>query len=105
MRRSNPLYYWGQYEQSIYQSYTKPGKVTPSVLAQRLEEDLEKAASQNLKPNPGLHAQLGVLYFNMGRMEDSRRQFETEKTLFPESAVLMDRLLARFAEPQSPVAP
>jgi hypothetical protein len=35
--------------------------------------------------------------YQIGRLDEARREFETEKARFPESAVFMDRLLARLA--------
>ena len=96
---ARPLYYWGHYEALIYQDYSKPGKMTPEEEAKLLEEDLQKAAAANLAAHPGLHAHLGYLYFQMGRPDQARQEFEREKALFPESAPFMDRMLARLAHP------
>lgn len=90
---ARPLYYWGAYEPTIYQSYVAPDKATPEEQARRLEADIQKAAAGNLKAHPGLHAHLGFVYYKMGRHDDARKQFEIEKRLFPESAVFMDRML------------
>jgi len=48
---------------------------------------------------PGFHAQLGYAYYELGKVDQARQEFETEKADFPESAVLMDRLLARLKKP------
>lgn len=89
-------YYWGNYEPSTYALYSKPGKLDLQTQAQLLEQDLQKGEARHLLPAPGLHAQLGYVYFQMGRLDEARRQFSTEKELFPESAVLMDRMLSRL---------
>ena len=91
-----PLYYWGNYEQSLYISYSKPEKMSPAQLASNLEEDLSKAAGKGLKANPGLHAQLGLTYLELGRAEAAMKEFQTEKELFPESALFMDRMLEKM---------
>ncbi len=96
---TRPLYYWGHYESAIYQDYAKPGKATPEAEAKLLEEDLQKAAAANLAAHPGLHAHLGYLYFQLGRPDQARREFEAEKALFPESAPFMDRMLAKLTPP------
>ncbi len=93
---ARPLYYWGHYESLIYQDYAKPGKMTPEAEAKLLEEDLQKAAAANLPAHPGLHAHLGYLYIQMGRVDQARQEFAQEKALFPESAPFMDRMLARL---------
>lgn len=90
--RSPDIYYWGHYEDVVYDMYAKPDKASPEQLASRLEEDLHKAASANKPLPPGFHAQLGYLYAQMGKTDLARQQYEQEKNQFPESAVFMDRL-------------
>lgn len=90
-----PLYYWGNYETINYLAYAKPEKATLDEQRDRLEEDLTKAKGRNLAAHPGLHAQLGYVYFQLGRIDDSIREFAAEKALFPESAVFMDRMIEK----------
>lgn len=97
-----PLYYWGQYENMLYQSYKNPEKAGPTEQALKLEEDLAKAAAQNLSPNPGLHAQLGFAYYQLGKTDAAEKEFAAEKTLFPESAVFVDRMVAKLKGAKNP---
>lgn len=92
------LYSWGRYEDLIYQSYAKPGAVPPEQQIEALEADYQKARSANKRVPPGWHAQLGYLYFQAGKVDQARQEFQTEKAEFPESAVYMDRLLEKFAK-------
>jgi len=94
--RRPTLYSWGQYEDLIYASYAKPGEMPPERQVEKLEEDYQKARSENKPVPPGWHAHLGYLYFQLGKLDQARQEFETEKAAFPESAVFMDRLLAKF---------
>lgn len=98
---ARPLYYWGHYEPLTYQSYANPGKATPEIQIAQLEEDIQKAAAAHLPVSPGLHAHLGYLYYQLGKLDLAQREFETEKTLFPESGPFIDRLLK---QPQTPPA-
>jgi hypothetical protein len=90
------LYYWGSYEPLIYTMYATPGKATPEDQVLKLEEDFQKAKAKNQPVPPGFHAHLGYLYFQLGKTDEARREFETEKANFPESSVFMDRLLAKL---------
>jgi hypothetical protein len=93
--QSSPdIYYWGDYEHLIYISYTKPDKATPELQVQAMEEDMHKAASAKKPLPPGFHAHLGNLYYQMGKPDLAVQEFQKEKEQFPESAVLMDRLIA-----------
>jgi hypothetical protein len=93
---ARPLYYWGNYEPTLYLAYRSPEQAGPAVQAGKLEQDLAKAAAANLQPNPGLHAQLGYAYYQLGRIDAAQKEFAAEKALFPESAVFIDRMLAKL---------
>jgi hypothetical protein len=130
------LYYWGNYETILYQTYSKADKAGPAEQVAKLEEDLalaagkepksksgskggllaggllsserieaamnRRAAGKNLPPNPGLHAQLGLAYYQLGKIEEAKREFATEKALFPESGVFVDRMLAKLKTTPTP---
>jgi len=93
------LYSWGHYEEQIYRSYVTPGTMSLETQVAELEQDYQKARAENKRMPPGFHAQLGYVYFQLGRLDQARRELETEKTEFPESAVLVDRLLASLKKP------
>jgi hypothetical protein len=90
------LYSWGHYDAVVYATYAKPGAVPPERQIELLEQDYQKARSENKPVPPGFHAHLGYLYYQIGRLDQARQEFETEKANFPESAVFIDRLLARL---------
>ncbi len=90
------LYSWGHYEDLVYTSYAKPGAVSPEMQIEKLEQDYQQARSSNQPVPPGWHAHLGYLYYQTGKVDQAKQEFETEKLSFPESKVFMDRLLARL---------
>lgn len=91
-----PLYYWGDYQDLIYTSYSKPSEALPERQITMLEADVQKAKGKNMRLPPGFRAQLGSLYYQTGNTSAARTNFELEKRSFPESAVLMDRFLKRL---------
>jgi hypothetical protein len=93
------LYYWGSYEGVTYLGNTQPDKFTPAVQVAKLQEDIQRAAAANATVNPGLHAHLGYLYAQLGQADLARKELETEKALFPESAPFIDRLLNQEKKP------
>lgn len=95
-RPTTTIYSWGQYENLVYNMYNEPGKAAPEKEIEQMENDFQKARSQNKPVHPGFHAHLGYLYYQMGKVDAARQEFETEKTQFPESSVFMDRLLANL---------
>jgi hypothetical protein len=93
------LYAWGNYEDVIYRGYTAPGKYPPQARVETLEKDYQEARASNERLPPGWHAHLGYLYFQLGKQDQARQEFMTEKAQFPESTLLMDRLLANLDKP------
>jgi len=94
---SPTIYSWGHYEDLLYVMYAAPGKAPPELQIERMEEDYQKARSLNKPVPPGFHAHLGYLYYQIGKADQARQEFATEKAQFPESTVFMDRLLDNLA--------
>ncbi len=89
-----PLYHWGEYQPSVYEHFR--AETSPEEQILKLEESVQSAAAAGEALPPGYHAHLGLLYGRVGRSEEMRRALEAEKAQFPESAIFMDRLLAKF---------
>ena len=96
--QSPDTYYWGHYENLVYVMYAKPDKVPPEEQAEVMEADLQKAIAANKPVPPGFHAQLGYVYFQLGKLDLAQREFVSEKKQFPESTVFMDRMLANLTK-------
>ncbi len=90
------LYSWGSYESNVYAMYATPDNATADLQVIKMEEDIQKARAKNKKLPPGFYAHLGYLYYQQGDSKLAKRAFETEKSAFPESAVMMDRMIARL---------
>lgn len=86
------LYHWGSYETEVYRHFKGE---SPESQVERLEAQLQVTVSRGQTPPPGLYGTLGMLYAKLGRTDQSIASLEREKTLFPESAPYIDRLLAR----------
>ncbi len=91
-----PLYSWGEFPQQTYLSLSLPDKAMPQDQVLKLEKDLEKAKAKNLAVPPGLYAHLGLQYLNMNDAPRAIQYFELERQVYPESTVLMDRLLKKM---------
>lgn len=88
------LYNWDGYQTSIYQYYQQDG-LSPEQQIMTLKEIVEKSRARDKAVPPGLHAQLGLLYSKTGNNGQALAEFNTEKTLFPESAPFMNFLMAK----------
>lgn len=94
--QNNRLYQWGSYENMVYESYHEPGKQSSESQIITMEKDLEKARAANKTLPPGHYAHLGYLYFQTGQLDKALTALQTEKTIFPESAIYMDRLISQI---------
>ena len=92
------LYEWGSYEELIYKRYANPEKFSPEEQVIKLESEYQIAIAKNKAVPPGFHAQLGILYFQIGKLEQAKQSFVTEEKLFPESKQFMDRLIAKISK-------
>jgi hypothetical protein len=91
-----PLYEWGHYEDLIYQGYAHGDKLSPDEHIAKLQADFEVAKSKNRPVPPGYHAQLGFLYYKMGKPEEAKKSFSNEEELFPESKAYMTRIIDKI---------
>ena len=90
------LYSWGEFPQQTYLTLSLPEKATPQDQVLKLEKDIEKAKAKNLAIPPGMYAHLGLQYLNMNDAPRAIQYFELERQVYPESTVLMDRLLKKM---------
>lgn len=96
-QQPKPLYHWGAYQDQVY-AYFKNADASYEAQIIALEADTQKARAAGADVPPGFHAHLGMLYAQIGKDDQVRQQFETEKTLFPESATFMDFLTRKYAD-------
>ncbi|MGB1907534.1 MAG: DUF4810 domain-containing protein [Spongiibacter sp.] len=94
----NEMYYWGDYEELIYDMYIKPGEAPPDLQIQKLTEDIQRAQDNGKRVPPGLYGHLGYMYTIVGNLPQAATAFSQEKALYPESAVLIDGFLARMQQ-------
>lgn len=89
------MYYWGDYEQVIYDMYINPGEADPVTQIEKLTATIQKAQSQDMPIPPGLYAHLAMMYAKDGNPGLAKEALNEEKNNFPESATFVDGLIAR----------
>ena len=97
------LYDWGTYDTSVSALYAPSGVQSGDVgkQIQELQAEIHKTetgAKANVASRvpPGKYAHLGYLYAMQGDKGESRRCFEAEKRLYPESARFVDGMMGRL---------
>jgi hypothetical protein len=89
--RTKPLYDWGKYEDSLYLRYMDKD-------FSKAESYVSESLSTTTQPNkvpPGVYADYAFLLFRRGNYAGAIEYFEKEKKSFPESSVLMTKLIEK----------
>ena len=79
---SKDMYYWGDYEKSVYRMY-RSDEFSPSKEIALLKKQIEKARRSNKAVGPGINAHLGYLYSLEGDRVAAVDSFRAEKEAFP----------------------
>jgi len=95
------LYDWGDYGDSLELCYEKENTRQAE---QILQEQIVAYATGKRIP-PGVYADYGFLLFRRGDTGGALAYFEKEKNRYPESALLMDKLIERIKKKNSPEPP
>lgn len=96
--KTEPLYYWGDYQAQVYAHFTKD--TSPQQQIATLEAGVEQARAKGKNVPPGYLAHLGILYAEGEQSDQMLRSFVAEKNLYPESGAYIDFLLRKFKQPQ-----
>jgi hypothetical protein len=92
--RQGSLYSWGSYEAGVFAHINRESD--PHTQIGIMERELQEILASGKNIPPGFNAHIGILYSETGNHAGASAYFRMEKTLFPESAVFMDFLLARL---------
>ncbi|XPV74921.1 MAG: DUF4810 domain-containing protein [Desulfovibrio sp.] len=88
-----PMYYWGDYSNSYYDHVLNQSDDSLTAHVTCLEEIIEKSEQKGLNVPPGVYAEYGFYMLKTGQYTKAQTAFMQEKVLYPESTVLMDRML------------
>jgi len=96
--KTEPLYYWGDYQPQVYGYFTKDKGPEEQIAS--LEAGLEQARASGKSVPPGYLAHLGILYAQGEHQDQMLKYFEAEKKQYPESTAYIDFLSRKFKQPQ-----
>jgi hypothetical protein len=87
-------YYWGKYSSTLY-AYTKnPSDESLAAHVEELEEIISESSERDLRVPPGIHAELGYIKARQGDDGMAIGHYESEMSLYPESRLFLERVLA-----------
>ena len=84
-------YHWGDYDAALYRHYRNPQDREAWVEA--LRTTILESEQRGIKVPPGLCAEYGYALFEEGQAAAALPWFEREKKTWPESTVLMDKMI------------
>lgn len=92
------LYQWGGYEKDLYGAYKDPTQVENLRLNLEAHTALMEGSGQ--KVAPGLYAELGTLYLQLGSAEKAILMYKKERDAWPESKGLMTAMIKNLERRQ-----
>lgn len=84
-------YQWGDYEKQLYNHYQNPAEKTEYL--EGLKEIIEDSVDSNEKIPPGIYAEYGYALLEGGKPFDAIMFFNKESELWPESRLLMKKMI------------
>jgi hypothetical protein len=91
------LYYWGDYSETLYANRKTPGDETQLTHIRELEEIIKVSNQRNQRVPPGVYAELGYFYLKTNKSQQAVAYFRQEQQLYPESTILMERLIKKVS--------
>ncbi len=88
-----PMYYYGRYSHNLYTLEKHQTEEALLTHRQGLEIIISEAGTRNLPIPPGIYAELGYIHFKANNHQEAITFFQAEAELYPESKILMDRLI------------
>jgi hypothetical protein len=85
------LYHWGRYDDTLYRHYKKPAE--REAFVEGLRTTILDADERGLRVPPGICAEYGYALYEEGRLPEAISFFQREKAQWPESQVLMDKMV------------
>jgi hypothetical protein len=89
--RPATMYHWGGYDQALYRHYRNPGDRAAYVAA--LATVIAEADQGGLRVPPGVCAEYGYALYEEGRPQEAVAWFQRERQEWPESRILMDKMI------------
>lgn len=95
-------YHWGNYDDALYRHYKNPQE--RETFVESLRTNIQDAEQSGRKVPPGMYAEFGYALLEEGQAQAAVPWFQKEKATWPESTVLMDKMI-RNAERAPPPPP
>lgn len=96
------LFYWGDYESSLYERYVDNNSQHTDAY---LRDTITAAEQHQRRVPPGVYADYGFLLYTRGDKARAIAYFQKERTLYPESTALMNKLIEKIQQQEKTPEP
>ena len=93
-----PLYYWGNYSNSLYKYKKTPTPENQAAHKVVLVKIIEESNKANKRVPPGVCCEYGYILLKEGKTQEALQYFDLEEKAYPESKPFLDRLRSRLLE-------
>ncbi|HEY6105784.1 MAG TPA: DUF4810 domain-containing protein [Anaeromyxobacteraceae bacterium] len=99
------MYHWGAYDDTLYRYYKTPAEREAFVAS--LKTIVLEAEQEGRRVPPGVHAEYGFALYEEGLFDQAIVYFQKERDQWPESRVLMEKMIrnAQQAKQKAPPTP
>jgi len=85
------MYTWRGYDDTLYAHYKNPQDHAKHI--ERLQKIVTETEAEGVKMPPGVYAEYGYALLEESRFDESVTYFKKEKETWPESAVIMEKMI------------
>ena len=96
------MYYFGNYSNTLYSFEKNQNDESLLKHKQEIETIITESESKALPVPPGIYAELGYINLKSNNSKEASRLFQAESQLYPESRLLMDRLIQSATSKNDP---
>ena len=87
-----PLFYWGDYSETLYDYKKNPDEKTLDAHKKSLQDIVDQSGKMNKRVPPGIYAEYGYTLLKEGKDQDGLMYLDKEQALYPESTVFINRI-------------
>jgi len=93
----NKLFYWGDYSETLYAFKKSPDEKTAAEHKKMLLKIINESPEKDKRVPPGVYAEYGYMLLQEKKDEEGMQFINKEESLYPESAVFIQRLKDEIA--------
>ena len=91
------IYYWGKYPNTLYQYKKKIDEKSFDKHKKELEKIIKVSNRKSLRIAPGINAELGYMYLELGDIALANNFFEKEIILYPEASQFIKSYIEKLS--------